>query len=59
VDDRREADLEKLRDLNAFKKAESLYSHIMREGIPAEGEEFALGVLKQRFLDYCHDRAIV
>lgn len=59
VDDRREADLEKLRDLQAFKKAEALYSQIMRQRIPDEGEEFALGVLKQRFLDYCHDRALV
>ena len=59
VDDRREANLEKLHQLDAFKKAEGLYAHITRQRIGAGNEEFALGVLKQRFLDYCNGRSLV
>lgn len=59
VDERRETNLERLNGLPAFEKAQALYAQILRQPITSETEEFALGVLRQRFMDYCYGRSLV
>lgn len=58
VDDRREANRERLRENPAFQRAQALYDIVAAQPA-ATPEPFALEVLKQRFLDYCRDRSLV
>lgn len=59
VDDKREAALERMRKLEIFQTAEALYNEITSRPVGAGGDEQALAILKQRFLDHCHDRRLV
>ena len=59
VDDKREAGRAKLGRVLGYKKAENLYNHIVSSEVPSSTDEKAEGVLKQRFLDYCHDRSLL
>lgn len=59
VDDKRESALERMRKYEVFSIAESLYNEITSRPIGEGGDEQALAVLKQRFLDHCRDRRLV
>jgi len=58
VDDRRKANLRRLRENPTFKRAQAVHALVgaQRAGAP---EPFAQDVVRQRFLDYCYDRALV
>ena len=58
VDDRREANLAALRETPTFQRAQAVYDLVASQpgGSP---DAFAQEVLRQRFLDYCHDRALL
>lgn len=58
VDDRREANLRMLQENATFQLAQALYDSVVAQPA-ALPEPFALDVLKQRFLDYCHGRSLV
>lgn len=58
VEDRRRANLRRLRDNPVFQRAQSVYALVSGQSA-AEPEAFAQDVVRQRFLDYCHDRALV
>lgn len=59
VDERREQNLARLRELEAFKTAEALYAQVVAGPVPDACEPAALEVLRQRFHDYCHERSLV
>lgn len=59
VDERREDNLTRLRELSAFRTAESLYGQIAAAAIDSEPDAQAEVILKQRFLDYCNQRSLV
>lgn len=59
VDNRRESNRAKLSGIDGYDQANALYRLITSSGIEATPEPEAENVLKQRFLDYCHDRSIV
>jgi hypothetical protein len=58
VDDRRERNLERLRRSPSFRRAEELYRMVSDHPVEAPDQD-ALEILRQRFLDYCRDRALV
>jgi hypothetical protein len=58
VDHRREENLGRMRGNPVFRRAEELYRMVSDH--PAEApDQDALEVVRQRFLDYCRDRALV
>ncbi|UGB45000.1 sulfotransferase [Frateuria edaphi] len=59
VDDQREANRHKLLKIKDYEKAETLFRHIASSGVPDQPDGAAEQVLKQRFLDYCHDRELI
>lgn len=59
VDARREANLSRLREMEAFQTADAFYAQIHSSPIPEIPEQEAEDVLRQRFLDYCHERSLV
>lgn len=59
VDDRREENLARLRELEVFMTAEALHDQIVAAPVPSEPDPAALEVLRQRFHDYCHERSLV
>lgn len=59
VDEKREVNRSKLGRIWGYNKAEKLYNHIVSSDVPSGTNEEAEGVLKQRFLDYCHDRSLL
>ncbi len=58
VDDRRKANLRRLRESPMFQRAQAVYEVVVAQPA-AEPEAFAQGVVRQRFLDYCYERALV
>jgi hypothetical protein len=59
VDDRRDRNLELLRDNPTFQRAQAVYDVVARQPAAAQPDAYALEVTRQRFLDYCHGRALV
>lgn len=59
VDAQQEANLVKLRGMGTFQTAEALHGHIVAQPVPEVPDPAALEVLRQRFEDYCRDRALV
>lgn len=59
VEAKQERNLEILRENETFRRADAVYRAISAGGVPSEPEAAAMDVIRQRFLDYCHDRALV
>jgi hypothetical protein len=59
VEQRREANLEILRDSDVFVNAEAIYDAVRNHPAGTSPDEEALDILRRRFLGYCHDRALV
>ena len=59
VAEKRQRNLALLRGNPAFQRAEAVYDVVRRQPGTAQPDSFSLGVIRQRFLDYCRDRAIV
>ena len=59
VAEKRQRNLGLLRGNPAFQRAEAVYDVVQRQPGRMEPDAFSLGVIRQRFLDYCRDRAIV
>jgi len=59
VDDKREENLARLRGNEVYQTAEALYAQIRSAPVPSAPEVEAEGILRQRFLDYCHERSLV
>ena len=59
VDDRRSTNLDVLRNNAMFQKAQALYQSVNAHPPAGTPEPEMMGILKQRFLDYAHDRSIV
>ena len=59
VDERRPQAFAALQRIEQFRIAEKLYGKIVEAPVGEGSDATATGVLHQRFLDYCKDRAIV
>lgn len=59
VDDKREPNLSLLREMEVCQTAEALYAQVQSSPVPAVSDAEAEGILRQRFLDYCHERSLV
>ena len=59
VEDKRSGNLELLRENAVFQRAQAVYDIVDRQPGGDDPDEFSLQVIRQRFLDYCHDRAII
>jgi len=59
VEDKRSKNLELLRDNVIFRRAREVYDMVDRQPGSNDPDEPSLQVVRQRFLDYCHDRAII
>jgi hypothetical protein len=59
VDDRREANLQRLRANRVFKRAQDVYEAVRAQPGDDHPDASALQVLDQRLADYCRDRVII
>jgi hypothetical protein len=59
VDDRRQSNLELLRENPAFQRAQAVYDTVVAQPADEQPDAFSLQVLEQRLADYCLDRALV
>jgi hypothetical protein len=59
VEDKRSKNLELLRENVVFGRAQELYDIVDRQPGGDDPDALSLQVVRQRFLDYCHDRAII
>jgi hypothetical protein len=59
VEEKRSGNLELLQENVVFRRAQALYDIVDRQPGSDEPDELSLQVVRQRFLDYCHDRAII
>jgi hypothetical protein len=59
VEDKRSKNLELLRENVVFRRAQELYDIVERQPGGDDPDELSLQVVRQRFLDYCRDRAII
>jgi len=59
VDDRREPNRAKLMKIKGYRDAASLYEQLASSPVVDQPDAAAEDVLRQRFLDYCHDRRLI
>jgi hypothetical protein len=59
VEDKHGGTLERLRENAVFQRAQAVYDIVDRQPGGDVPDELSLQVIRQRFLDYCHDRAII
>ena len=59
VAEKRQHNLALLRGNPAFERAQAVYDVVRQQPGRVQPDAFSLGVIRQRFLDYCRDRAIV
>lgn len=59
VAEKREKNLALLRGNNTFRRAQATYDTVVSRPASDYPDTDALAVIRQRFMDYCHDRSIV
>lgn len=59
VDDKREQNLERLRENPVFQRARMVHELVRGQPGDARADPFAWQVVRERFLDHCRDRALV
>ncbi|MCJ0826700.1 sulfotransferase [Luteimonas sp. 50] len=59
VEDKRGKNLELLRENVVFRRAQEVYDIVDRQPGSDAADELSLQVVRQRFLDHCHDRALI
>lgn len=59
VTEKRQYNLESLRGNPVFQRAQAVYDVVRLQPGSPQPDPFSLGVIKQRFLDYCRNRTIV
>lgn len=59
VMEKRRQNLESMHENPAYQHAEAVHATVLAHPAEAQADAFSLGVIEQRFLDYCKDRSIV